>query len=74
MMKTLRISIFVLITCLIVHFSLALAQEEAIGPRMVIEEKSVDYKEVDEGEVIEHVFKVLNQGDQPLKIERVKPG
>jgi hypothetical protein len=41
---------------------------------MVLKEKTVDYKEVDEGEVIEHVFKVLNEGDQPLQIEKVKPG
>ncbi|MBW2101964.1 MAG: hypothetical protein JRH05_04695 [Deltaproteobacteria bacterium] len=28
----------------------------------------------DEGEIIEHSFVVLNQGDQPLQISRVRPG
>lgn len=55
------------------HLSLARAQE-ATGPRMFIKEKAVDYTGVDEGEVIEHVFKVTNLGDQPLQIEKVKPG
>ena len=73
MMKKLRIGIFVFIICFIMPLSLAWAQEDT-GPRMVLKEKSVDYKEVDEGEVIEHVFAVFNQGDQPLQIERVKPG
>ncbi|NIR15196.1 MAG: DUF1573 domain-containing protein [Desulfobacterales bacterium] len=41
---------------------------------MFIKEKAVDYTGVDEGEVIEHVFKVTNLGDQPLQIEKVKPG
>ena len=73
MMKKFRIGTFVFIICFTITLSLAWAQE-ATGPRMVLKEKSVDYKEVDEGEVIEHVFTVLNQGDQPLQIEKVKPG
>lgn len=72
-MKKLCIGIFIFILCFITHLSLARAQK-ATGPRMVLKEKTVDYKEVDEGEVIEHVFKVLNEGDQPLQIEKVKPG
>jgi hypothetical protein len=72
-MKKLWIVIFLLTLCFMTHFSLAWAQE-ARGPRMVIKDKAVDYTEVDEGEVIEHVFKVSNPGDQPLQIKRVKPG
>jgi uncharacterized repeat protein (TIGR01451 family) len=41
---------------------------------MVLEEKSVDYKQVDEGEVIQHTFNVRNEGDQVLQIKSVKPG
>jgi hypothetical protein len=41
---------------------------------MVIKDKFADYQQVDEGEIIEHVFTVFNQGDQPLQIEKVKPG
>ena len=53
--------------------SVAWAQE-VIGPKMVIEEKSFDFKEVEQGRVIEHDFTVLNKGDQPLEIRKVKPG
>jgi hypothetical protein len=72
-MKKLRIGISLFTLCFIAHLSLAWAQEAA-GPRIVIKEKAVDYPEVDEGKVLEHVFKVLNTGDQPLQIEKVKPG
>ena len=51
----------------------ALAQEKQ-GPKMVLKEQAYDFKEVKEGEVIEHSFEVRNEGDQVLKIIRVKPG
>lgn len=44
------------------------------GPRLVIEAKEFDFKEVEEGKVITHTFKVLNKGGQPLEIKRVSPG
>ena len=44
------------------------------GPRLVIEEKEFDLKEVQEGKATAHAFKVLNKGDQPLEIQRVSPG
>ena len=72
-MKKLWVGISLLILCLGFSFSSSWAQE-AIGPRMVLEEKSFELKEVDEGKIIEHTFKVLNTGDQPLEIKRVKPG
>ena len=48
--------------------------QEAKGPRMFLKERAFDFKEVREGEVIAHTFKVRNEGDQVLKIIRVKPG
>ena len=72
-MKKLWIGIFLFTLCFMTHFSFVWAQGTA-GPKMVIKEKAADYPEVDEGEVIEHVFKVFNTGDQPLQIEKVKPG
>jgi len=69
-------------TCLIVSLLVmypvfgavaALAQMTA-GPMMVIEEKSFDFKEVKEGEVLKHAFRVLNKGDQNLEIKKVQPG
>lgn len=44
------------------------------GPSMVLPERSFDFTEVEEGSVVEHAFKVLNKGDQPLLITNVNPG
>ena len=52
----------------------AAAQEARRGPKIVLKERKFDFKEVMEGEVVEHIFKVLNQGDETLKIIRVRPG
>jgi hypothetical protein len=41
---------------------------------MVLPERSFDFNEVEEGKTLEHAFKVLNKGDQPLEIRRVNPG
>jgi hypothetical protein len=72
-MKKLWIGISLFILCFNANLSLSWAQE-ASGPRMVIKDKFADYQQVDEGEIIEHVFTVFNQGDQPLQIKNVKPG
>ena len=42
------------------------------GPSMHLVEETFDAQEVMEGSVIEHSFKVLNQGDSPLEITKVK--
>jgi hypothetical protein len=44
------------------------------GPKIVIEGKEFDFREVGEGKVIAHTFKVFNKGDQRLDIRRVNPG
>jgi len=41
---------------------------------MVLPERAHDFGEVEEGNVAEHAFQVLNKGDQPLEIKRVNPG
>jgi len=51
----------------------ALAQE-VLGPKMVLKEQEFDFKEVEEGKVIEHTFRVLNEGDETLEIKKVSPG
>ena len=43
------------------------------GPRMVLNEQLVDFRDVIEGKDIAHSFEVFNEGDEPLKIEQVKP-
>ena len=48
--------------------------QKAQGPKMVLKERVFDFKEVKEGEVIEHTFIVLNQGEETLEIKKVKPG
>ncbi|MBW2117450.1 MAG: DUF1573 domain-containing protein [Deltaproteobacteria bacterium] len=53
------------------HFALA---RELQGPKMFLEELKFDFGEVKEGVVVSHTFRVLNQGDQPLEIRKVKPG
>jgi hypothetical protein len=54
-------------------FSASAAQTPS-GPSMVLPERFFDFKEVEEGKVVEHIFKVLNKGDQPLQITNVNPG
>jgi len=54
-------------------FSFSPAQTPS-GPSMVLPEKSFDFDQVEEGKVVEHAFKVLNKGSQPLEIKNVNPG
>lgn len=72
-MKKLCIGVSLFVLCLSIGFSFSWAQQ-AKGPKMVLETKSFDFKEVDEGEQLKHTFKVRNVGDQPLEIKNVKPG
>jgi len=48
--------------------------QQAVGPRIVLEEKYFDAQQIKEGEIIEHTFTVLNIGDRPLEIKKVNPG
>jgi hypothetical protein len=50
------------------------AAQTISGPSMVLPERSFDFEEVEEGKIVEHAFKVLNKGDQPLLITNVNPG
>ncbi|EFK09792.1 conserved hypothetical protein [delta proteobacterium NaphS2] len=52
---------------------MVLAQEHK-GPRLAVEGREFDFKEVKEGVVLEHTFKILNKGDESLKILSVRPG
>lgn len=42
-------------------------------PQMVLKQQIHDFKNVLEGETLSHTFEVQNQGDEPLRIERVNP-
>ena len=48
--------------------------QEHKGPRLAVEGREFDFKEVKEGVVLEHTFKILNKGDETLKIMSVRPG
>ena len=63
--------ICILLFALYGHSSLA---QELRGPKMVLEEQVFEFKEVKEGDVITHSFKVFNHGDEMLRILRVRPG
>ena len=63
------ISIFLFALC--GYSSLA---QEARSPKMVLKEQVFDFKEVKEGDIISHSFKVFNHGNETLRILRVRPG
>ena len=44
------------------------------APRLVMDETSFHFQEVDEGTVLEHDFIVKNAGNQALEIKKVVPG
>ena len=48
--------------------------DQGRGPKMVLKEQDFDFGEVKQGEVITHTFKVFNQRDEMLTIEKVNPG
>ncbi len=72
-MKRIWQSVFVLFFILVFLGNWVFAQETK-GPKIVIEGIRHDFGEVKEGEVVTHTFRVLNQGNETLKIIRVKPG
>jgi uncharacterized protein (DUF58 family) len=73
MMKRVLYSSVLLMVGLFFFLSAGLAQQAA-GPRIEIEEKGFDAREVKEGEVIEHTFTVNNRGEEVLEIRKVSPG
>ena len=72
-MKRLGIGLSMILLCL-VSICFAETSQKVKGPKLLIEERTVKLGEVQEGTVLEHTFKVQNPGDQPLRIEKVKPG
>ena len=52
----------------------AVMSEEKQGPKAVINDSEFNFKEVKQGQTVEHTFKIQNKGDMPLKILSVRPG
>jgi len=74
MMKELWRYIFFVVILMVFHSSTILAQQQEAGPRIVVEENWFDARQVKEGDIIGHTFKVFNKGDSVLNIKDVKPG
>jgi hypothetical protein len=68
-----RVLLFCLATLLM---SLVMAArspaESSRAPRMVLKERVFNFKQVYEGQIVTHNFFVFNQGDETLRIDRVK--
>lgn len=58
--------------CAVFGIQVCLAQM-AVGPQISFKEKNFDFKQVDEGKILEHTFVITNTGDEPLVIEKVSP-
>jgi hypothetical protein len=72
-MKRIWQNVFVLFLALVFFGNWAFAQE-AKRPKIVIEGMKHDFKDVNQGEVVAHSFRVFNKGSATLKIIKVKPG
>lgn len=72
MNPTIRLALLSLLFLLAVSTS-PIAQTVS-GPSLFLPERSFDFREVDEGKVVEHTFRVLNKGGEPLEIRNVNPG
>ena len=70
-MKEKLILILLIAVLMILGGPLCWAQQTT-GPSMELVESTFDAKEIMSGSVIEHSFKVLNKGDSPLEITKVK--
>ncbi len=64
--------VLVLAAVLSVLSGLSSAQEAKV-PRAVVPGSIADVGRVAKGEVVEHAFEIRNEGDAPLRIDRVKP-
>ena len=63
--------------CLVLMVWVALTQaageKEAI-PVIEVEDPNYNFRQVAQGEVVKHDFRVFNRGNAPLEIKNVKPG
>ena len=49
-------------------------EEKKAVPVIHIEEPVYDFKQISQGEVVKHDFRVFNRGNSALEIKSVKPG
>jgi len=72
-----RVSKSVLLALLIVTIwaGFSLAEEGPVtAPAIEFEQLIYEFKQVSQGEIVKHDFRVFNRGKMPLEIKKVKPG
>jgi hypothetical protein len=57
----------------LIFLNTAISQQEST-PKMVLKEEVYNFNDVDEGVVIQHTFKVFNEGDKILEVQKIEPG
>jgi hypothetical protein len=74
MMKVIkRILCQFLIVAMWVGVTHAAGEGEAV-PVLEVEEGIYDFRQVTQGDVVKHDFRIFNRGDAPLEIKSVRPG
>ncbi|MBK6263681.1 DUF1573 domain-containing protein [Marivirga sp. S37H4] len=63
---------FILITLFAVNFAIAQTADSKNGPDITFQETSHDFGDITQGDVVEHVFKFENTGNEPLILADVK--
>lgn len=63
-----------LFSCLVLLSANPVLGEDKQGPKAVISDPEFNFKEVKQGETVEHAFTIQNQGDLPLRVLNVRPG
>ena len=61
-------------SCFILFAANPVSSEVKQGPKAVISNPEFDFKDVKQGETVEHAFTIQNRGDLPLKVLNVRPG
>jgi hypothetical protein len=64
----------IILTLMAIFFCPPAWAQKMREPKLVLKQTVFDFNEVTEGSTISHSFSVINNGNETLKILRVKPG
>jgi hypothetical protein len=64
--------VFVLAAFFVANFAFAQTAEKQNGPAINFQETSYDFGDITQGDVVEHVFKFENTGNEPLILSNVQ--
>ena len=71
----LKKSLIAITVCLLFAPAALWAEEDRVGgPALLLPENVYEFEPVAEGTVVIHEFAIQNQGNEPLKIEKIKSG